>query len=82
MQRIQRKRTVQKIYADFVECSKIVSTYYPFIIPNDLIKGAEKVITGGVEALNPNDTRHQQIFVYNNIFFSFTVNSPEDFSTS
>ncbi|CDW71842.1 eukaryotic translation initiation factor 3 subunit [Stylonychia lemnae] len=64
MQRIQRKRTIQKIYSDFVECAKI---------------GAVKVIQGNVSALNPNDPPLQQIYIYNNIFFSYCADSPFDF---
>ncbi len=31
MQRIQRKRTISKIYSDFVECAKIVNPY-PYLV--------------------------------------------------
>lgn len=65
LQRIQRKRTIQKVYYEFVENSKI---------------GAVKIIEGNVQSLNPNDALEQQIFIYNNIFFSFCVDSPLDFS--
>ena len=38
LQKIQRKRTIQKIYQDFVDCAT---------------NGAMKVIEGNVYALNP-----------------------------
>lgn len=31
-------------------------------------------------ALNPNDKRESQIYIYNNIFFSFATDVPENFS--
>ena len=67
MQRIQRKRTIQKVYHDFVECAKI---------------GAVKIVHGNVHSLNPQDALEQQIFIYNNIFFSFSIDSPIDFSNN
>jgi protein TIF31 len=53
------------VYYEFVENAKV---------------GAVKIIEGNVQSLNPNDVLEQQIFIYNNIFFSFCVDSPLDFS--
>jgi len=36
-------------------------------------QGAIAIIKGNLSALNPNEAKKQQVFVYNYIFFSFTV---------
>lgn len=58
MQRIQRDRAVQKVYNDFLEAA---------------VKGAVAIIGGNLTPLNPNEGPKQQVFVYNQIFFSFAV---------
>ena len=57
LQRIQRDKAMGKIYADFLEAA---------------VNGAKSVVLGCIQSLNPMDSRNQQLFVYNHIFFSFT----------
>jgi protein TIF31 len=58
VQRINKEKTVAKVYGEFVEAA---------------IQGARAVVAGAFQPLNPNETcRTKQIFIHNNIFFSFT----------
>lgn len=65
MQRMQKTRAVAKIYNDFVESAT---------------KGAQAIVEGKLTSLNPNEPLKQQVFVYNQIFFSFATDTPLDFS--
>jgi len=42
-------------------------------------EGAISIIKGNIQPLNPLEQRKQHVFVYNLIFFSFAVDSPESF---
>lgn len=55
-ERVFRERLTSKLFADFSEAAA---------------RGAVLVARGDVLALNPTEARDAQIFVYNNIFFSF-----------
>ncbi|KAF2455805.1 clustered mitochondria-domain-containing protein [Lineolata rhizophorae] len=55
-ERVFRERLTSKLFADFCEAAA---------------RGAALVARGEVQPLNPNEPRDGQIFVYNNIFFSF-----------
>ena len=58
VQRINKEKTVSKIYSEFVEAA---------------IQGARAVVAGAYQPLNPNElSKTKQIFIHNNIFFSFT----------
>lgn len=57
LQRIQRDKQLAQVYNEFLEAAVI---------------GAKSVIAGSLIALNPVDKRFQQVYVHNNIFFSFT----------
>jgi len=57
-QRAQRERAIQKIYQDFLQAAT---------------EGAIAIIKGNLTALNPNENKRQQVFVYNYIFFSFAI---------
>lgn len=61
LQRIQRDRAVAKVYNDFLEAA---------------VKGAQAIVGGNLTPLNPNESSRQQVFVYNQIFFSFAVDLP------
>jgi len=37
------------------------------------VKGAVAIVGGNLTPLNPNEAPRQQVFVYNQIFFSFAV---------
>jgi protein TIF31 len=63
MQRIQRDRAVAKVYNDFLEAA---------------VKGAVAIVGGNLTPLNPNEASRQQVFVYNQIFFSFAVDLVDD----
>ena len=58
VQRVQRDRAVQKVYNDFLDAA---------------IKGAIAIVNGNLIPLNPNESEKQQVFVYNYIFFSFSI---------
>jgi len=36
-------------------------------------------VKGNLTALNPNEAKNSQVFVYNYIFFSFAIDLPENF---
>ena len=61
VQRVQRDRAVAKVYNDFLEAA---------------VKGAVAIVGGNLTPLNPNESARQQVFVYNQIFFSFAVDLP------
>ena len=63
-QRIQRDRAYYKIYFDFVDAAK---------------KGAVAIVNKSIQALNPMDPEYQQVFVYNQIFFSFAVDTKDTY---
>jgi protein TIF31 len=64
-QRAQRDRAIQKIYNDFLEAATL---------------GAIAIVKGNLTPLNPNETQNAQVFVYNYIFFSFTVDLMDSFA--
>lgn len=64
--RVQRERLVSKLFADYNESA---------------IRGAMMVAHGEVSALNPTEDRKAQIFVYNNIFFSFGADGVGTFAS-
>ena len=58
IQRINKEKTVSKVYEEFVEAA---------------IQGARAVVAGAYQPLNATETtRNKQIFIHNNIFYSFT----------
>jgi protein TIF31 len=61
MQRMQKGRAVAKIYNDFLDAA---------------VKGAQAIIEGKLTSLNPNEPLKQHVYVYNQIFFSFAVDTP------
>lgn len=63
-QRIQRDRAFYKIYYDFIDAAK---------------KGAVAIVNRSIPALNPMDEEHQHVFVYNQIFFSYAVDSKDHY---
>jgi len=60
-QRVQKDRAQLKVYQDFVDAS---------------IKGATAIIEGKLTSLNPNEPIKQHVYVYNQIFFSYAVDTP------
>ena len=50
-----------KVYNDFLDAA---------------VKGAIGIVGGNLTPLNPNEAARQQVFVYNQIFFSFAVDLP------
>jgi protein TIF31 len=64
VQRIQRDRAIQKVYNDFLDAA---------------IKGAVAIVNGNLMPLNPNETEKQQVFVYNYIFFSYSIDLIDSF---
>jgi len=65
MQRMQKTRALAKIYNDFVDSAT---------------KGAQAIVEGKLTSLNPNEPLKQQVFVYNQIFFSFATDTPLNFA--
>ena len=61
MLRIQKERAAIKVYQDFVDAA---------------VKGAKAIIEGKLTSLNPNEPVRQHVYVYNNIFFSYAVDTP------
>lgn len=49
------------MYQDFVEAA---------------VKGAQAIIEGKLTSLNPNEPVKQHVYVYNQIFFSYAVDTP------
>lgn len=64
--KIFRERLTNKLFADYNDAA---------------VKGAVLVAQGEVPALNPTEGRDAQIFVYNNIFFSFGADGVGTFAT-
>ena len=64
--RVQRERLMSKLFADYNESA---------------IRGAMMVAHGEVSSLNPTEGRTAQIFVHNNIFFSFGADGVGTFAT-
>ena len=61
MLRVQKERAAIKIYQDFVEAAT---------------KGAQAIIEGKLQSLNPNEPVRQHVYVYNHIFFSYAIDTP------
>ncbi|KAH8602400.1 clustered mitochondria-domain-containing protein [Bisporella sp. PMI_857] len=64
--RVFRERLTSKLFADYNDAAA---------------RGAILVARGEVAALNPTETRDAQIFVYNNIFFSFGADGVGTFAS-
>jgi len=64
-QRAQRDRAISKIYNDFL---------------NAATEGAIAIVKGSISPLNPTEQRKSQVFVYNLIFFSYAIDSYDNFS--
>ncbi|KAF5673082.1 tif31 [Fusarium heterosporum] len=64
--RVFRERLVSKLFADYNEAAT---------------RGAVMVARGDVAPLNPTECRDAQIFVYNNIFFSFGADGVGTFTS-
>ena len=63
-QRAQRDRAITKIYNDFL---------------NAATEGAIAIVKGSISPLNPTEQRKSQVFVYNLIFFSYAIDSYDNF---
>lgn len=50
-----------KIYNDFVDAAT---------------RGAQAIVEGKLTSLNPNEPLRQHVYVYNQIFFSFAIDTP------
>ena len=61
LMRIQKERAAIKVYQDFVDAA---------------VKGAKAIIEGKLTSLNPNEPVRQHVYVYNQIFFSYAVDTP------
>ena len=64
--RVFRERLMSKLFADYNEAA---------------VRGAVMVARGEVAPLNPTEVKDAQIFVYNNIFFSFGADGVGTFTT-
>ncbi|KAH8653473.1 eukaryotic translation initiation factor 3 135 kDa subunit [Xylariales sp. PMI_506] len=64
--RVFRERFISKLFADYTDAAA---------------KGAILVARGEVTPLNPTEGRDAQIFVYNNVFFSFGADGVGTFTT-
>jgi protein TIF31 len=64
--KVFRERLTSKLFADYNEAA---------------VRGSVLVARGEVPALNPTEGRDAQIFVYNNIFFSFGADGVGTFAT-
>ena len=64
--RVFRERLISKLYADYVDAAT---------------RGAMLVARGEVPALNPTECPDAQIFVYNNVFFSFGADGVGTFAS-
>ena len=58
-ERILRDRSISKVTNEFVASA---------------ITGAKAIINGSVHPINPTDPKSAQLYIYNNIFFSHTLN--------
>ena len=64
--RVFRERLNSKLFADYNDAAA---------------RGAMLVVRGEVAPLNPNEARDAQIFVYNNIFYSFGADGVQTFAS-
>lgn len=64
--RVFRERLISKLFADYNDAAT---------------RGAVMVARGEIAPLNPTETRDAQIFVYNNIFFSFGADGVGTFTS-
>lgn len=64
--RVFRERLISKVFAEFSEAA---------------VRGAMKVARGEVTPLNPTESKDAQIFVYNNVFYSFGVDGVGTFTS-
>lgn len=62
--RLNRDKSLIKSHADFVEAA---------------VEGAKAIVNKLINPLNPSDQKIQQVFVYNNLFFSFAIDTPDSF---
>lgn len=62
--RLNRDKSLIKSHADFVEAA---------------VEGAKAIVNRLINPLNPADKKIHQVFVYNNLFFSFALDTPESF---
>ena len=62
--RMQKDRAVTKVYNDFLDAAT---------------QGAKAIIDGKLTSLNPNEPLRQHVYVYNQIFFSFAIDTPTDY---
>ncbi|KAF0978773.1 hypothetical protein FDP41_001843 [Naegleria fowleri] len=60
--RLTRDRTLFKIHCDFVDAA---------------VKGAKAVVEKYLSPINPIDKKTSQVYIQNNIFFSFSINSED-----
>ncbi|XP_043571539.1 clustered mitochondria protein homolog isoform X1 [Chiloscyllium plagiosum] len=67
MQRILRKQTIFKVNSDFVAAAT---------------RGAMAVVDGNIVAINPGDDTKMQMFIWNNIFFSFGFDIRDNYKES
>lgn len=67
VQRMQKDRAVSKVYNEFLEAAS---------------QGAMSIIEGKMAPLNPNEPLRSHVYVYNQIFFSFSVDLPTSYADS
>ncbi|XP_078083503.1 clustered mitochondria protein homolog [Mustelus asterias] len=67
MQRVVRKQTIFKVNSDFVAAAT---------------RGAMAVVDGNITAINPGDYTKMQMFIWNNIFFSFGFDVQDNYKES
>ena len=65
MQRLQIDRNIVKTYNEFMDAAR---------------EGAIAIVDGKLQALNPNEPLRAHVYVYNQIFFSFSVDCPTNYS--
>ena len=65
-ERIFRERLLSKVYAEFTDAA---------------VRGAVLVARGEVNPLNPTEAKDAQIFVYNNVFYSFGADGVGTFAS-
>ncbi|EFC43515.1 hypothetical protein NAEGRDRAFT_80039 [Naegleria gruberi] len=61
-ERLIRDRTLFKIHCDFVDAA---------------VKGAKAVVDKSLSPINPTDKKSSHVYIQNNIFFSFSINTDE-----
>ncbi|KRX07164.1 GSKIP domain [Pseudocohnilembus persalinus] len=64
MTRLNRDKALIKTHTDFIEAS---------------VQGAKAVVEGCLNPINPIDPVNQHVYLYNNIFFSFALDNPDNF---